>query len=201
MSERSEYPHEDAMLVEQCLSGSRTAWNDLYARHVGLVRRAIVKRSGLRGADLEDMVQNVFVKLCTALESFNPRHQLSQFIYVIAERVSIDEHRFSKAAKRSREVIAFDQDGAEQAIEGIDSGENHSQEEQLAKAQLMALVSAAFEELDQKCRQVLRLRYYKELPFKEIAKLLGGTENSITVQARRCLDRLRDLYFLLEQEG
>jgi DNA-directed RNA polymerase specialized sigma24 family protein len=37
----------------------------------------------------------------------------------------------------------------------------------------------------------MTLRYFRELSFNEIADLLGETENTVTVQAKRCLAKLR----------
>jgi hypothetical protein len=39
-------------------------------------------------------------------------------------------------------------------------------------------------------REILALRHHDELPFKELAANSGAMENTVTVQARRCLDEL-----------
>jgi RNA polymerase sigma factor (sigma-70 family) len=71
----------------------------------------------------------------------------------------------------------------------------------LERAELLQLLRGAFKSLGEKCRKLLRLRYYDELSFKEISTLLGAKENTLVVQARRCLDELKALYVELEQEG
>ncbi|MGC8659999.1 MAG: RNA polymerase sigma factor [Desulfomonilaceae bacterium] len=59
----------------------------------------------------------------------------------------------------------------------------------------------AFRLLGARCRQLLRLRYHEELPYSRIAKILGATENTLTVQAGRCIRELRAGYQKLLNKG
>ena len=76
-----------------------------------------------------------------------------------------------------------------------------TQDSQVEKAELSLHLKSAMDELDARCRELIRLRYYKELPFGEIAEMLGVSENTLTVQTRRCLDKLKAAFHGLERRG
>ena len=60
--------NEDVQLVAQARHGQTKAWRALYARHAPVVRRACGGFSSLSNADLEDVVQETFVKAFSSLD-------------------------------------------------------------------------------------------------------------------------------------
>lgn len=69
--------------------------------------------------------------------------------------------------------------------------------EQLYRA---GLLQKGFAKLGEKCRQVLRLFYYRRTSLSEIANAMGNTEESIKTIKYRCMVQLRK-YFLEEMKG
>ena len=61
----------------------------------------------------------------------------------------------------------------------------------MQNAQECATVRRALRELDPRCRKLLELRYFKDLPYTEIAEISGAAKNTLVVRARRCLEKLR----------
>ncbi len=191
----------DRILVEQCLSGSRTAWDEFHARFIRLIRSVVVRHSRFQGADRHDIEQDVFVSLITALRTYDSQYPLSRFVCVVTERVCTDEYRKSKAGKRTGTTVPVDHhddgdEGSQMAPSSTDS-----QERQLSKAEDIQLLKRSFAGLGDKCRQLLRLRFYEELSLNEIGARLGTKANTLAVQTRRCLDELRALHGALEQKG
>ena len=139
--------------------------------------------------------------LFTALRTYDSQYPLSRFVCIVTERVCIDEYRRSKSAKRDGETVSVDHhDGGREGSVQLQS-KHDPHWEQLERAELLQLLRGAFKSLGEKCRQLLRLRYYDELSFKEISRLLGAKENTLVVQSRRCIDELKTRYVELEQEG
>lgn len=192
---------DDRILVQECLSGSKKAWDEFYARYVGLIRRVAARHQRVQGADGQDVVQNVFLTLFTALKTYDSQYPLSRFVCIVTERVCIDEYRRSKTAKRYGETVAVNHhDGSQEGSVQLQSKDDPHWE-QLERAELLELLRGAFKSLGEKCRKLLRLRYYDELSFKEISQLLAAKENTLVVQSRRCLDELKARYVELEHEG
>lgn len=188
----------DALLVQECLRGSQEAWNEFYTRFIGLIRNIVRKRRGLLPSDVEDITQSSFLELATALKRYVPGNSLTGFVCTVTERVLIDEFRKTKASKRDGKTEPIehhdgDQEGATMIVSNADP-----QDSQMEKAQLVARLRTALGELDAKCRELIELRYLQEMPFNEVAKIKGATENTVTVQTKRCLDRLRGVYQELE---
>lgn len=193
--------HRDNTLVAQCLAGSEEAWREFYGRFVGLIRSVIRRHSSLQDEEIEDAVQASFLALTTALKNFDPTKSLARFVCLVTDRVLIDEYRKVRAAKRDGEAtISADSATAEHMISEVPSNEA-LQDERVEKAEEAVRLKAALDAMDPRCRTLLTLRFIDDLTFKDIAQSLGQTENTVTVQTRRCLESLRERYLRLGRKG
>ncbi|MBI5250016.1 MAG: sigma-70 family RNA polymerase sigma factor [Desulfomonile tiedjei] len=191
----------DALLVQGCLRGSQESWNEFYTRFIGLIRNVVRKRRGLSPSDVEDITQSAFLELASALKSYVPGNSLTGFVCTVTERVLIDEFRRTKASKRDGQTEPIDHhDGDEEGATMIASN-SEPQDSQMEKAELVSRLKTALEGLDPKCRELIELRYLQEMSFNEVAKIKGATENTVTVQTKRCLDKLKGVYQEREDRG
>jgi RNA polymerase sigma factor (sigma-70 family) len=191
--------NRDRVLVQQCLSGSRQAWDEFYNRFWLLVSKAIRTKTRCKDSDLGDLVQSVFLALYTSLKTYDHQYPLSKFVWIISERVCIDEFRKSTAAKRAGSSVHLDHHNGDDDEAVMVRSNLDSQEQQLAEAEVKQILSTAFKRLGEKCQQLIRLRYLQELSFKEIERLLGEKEKSLAVRAGRCLKDLKELYLRAER--
>lgn len=182
---------DDLKLVKECLTGSEHAWREFYARFIGLMRSVVKKHRKLTEEDVEDITQAAFLSLTTALHTFDPQQSLPRFVCVITERILIDEYRKGKAAKRDADVEAIDHTDPREGTRLALANDEDLQDTQMEKAQLVSRLRAALKNLSSRCTQLITLRYLEELSFKEIGEIVGSSENTVTVQTRRCLDSLR----------
>ncbi len=197
---RNRNDEQDHSLVRQCLEGSEDAWKEFYSRFVGLIRSVISKRSWFLAEDVEDLTQTTFLNLTTALGNYDFQQSLARYICVIAERVAIDHYRKTIAAKREAETETTEV-LEHMADMGMVGGNPNPHDHQLETAQLVQQLREALAGLDPKCRQIIELRYLQELSFAEIGEKTQTTENTATVQTRRCLDKLRTkLGYTIERE-
>ncbi|MBI4961753.1 MAG: sigma-70 family RNA polymerase sigma factor [Desulfomonile tiedjei] len=196
-----ELESQDRLLVEQCLAGSRTAWDEFYDRFLMLVRKVVHTHVRCREHELQDMVQNVFLALFTALNTYDHQYPLSKFVWVVGERVCIDEFRKRTASKRDGETVSVDHHDHKDPAVTVLASDLDPPEDQMADLEQRQLLKLAFKRLGDKCRDLLRLRYLQELSFKEIVCLSGGKEKSLAVQAGRCLEELKAHYARVEREG
>lgn len=183
--------NDDRNLVQHCLSGSRKAWDDFYVRFVPLVRKAVQKHGYGLPSDTEDVVQDVFLALHSDLHRYDSQYRLSQFVWIVSKQVCIDHHRKWKASKRNGRTVPVDHhDSGQEGYLTVESTLDPPEDE-LERSQQKAFLKAGFRTLGEKCKEILRLRYLEEMPFKEIASMLGANKKSLAVQAGRCLDELR----------
>ena len=185
--------NKDVLLVKECLSGSEQAWNEFYCRYVSLVRSVVRRRLGSWLHDMEDVTQNVFATLVSSLKSYDPTYSLPTFVRIIAERTCIQDYRQAVAARRRPAGNPSMACGEEDMVARLATGAD-SQEEQLGRCELLAVLREAFSALGEKCRELLRLRYFEDLPYLEISKLQGSTVGALRVQAKRCLQELSSIY-------
>lgn len=183
--------HREAILLKECLSGSEKAWSEFYVKYVGLVRSVVRRQAGFSPQDVEDVAQTVFMELIPALKTFDTTYSLPRFICMVTERACIQEYRRRATAKRNGKTDPIDHhDSGEEGTWKLAS-DLESQEDHLARSELLNLLRRAFRSLDAGCRELLKLRYYEGMPYKEISKILGATENTLTVRSKRCLGHLR----------
>jgi len=193
--------NKDHLLVQECLRGSEEAWQEFYSRFIGLMRNVVRRRLNLPAADIQDIVQAAFLELTTALRNYDSQQALHTFVCLVTERVLIDEYRKSKAAKRNADTESIEHHDSDQEGATMVRSNLTPQDEEMEKAEAASHLRMALQKLDEKCRKLITLRYYHECSFNEIAGMLDATENTVTVQTRRCLDKLRGIYGSFEFKG
>jgi RNA polymerase sigma factor (sigma-70 family) len=192
---------DDLRLVKACLTGSEHAWREFYARFIGLMRSVVRKHRKLTEEDVQDITQAAFLSLTAALHTFDPEQSLPRFVCVITERVLIDEYRKAKAAKRDADVEAIEHtDPREHTRLALAHGDE-LQDSRMERAELVSRLKVALKNLNSRCKQLITLRYLEERSFKEISDIVGASENTVTVQTRRCLDSLRTTFEEPDRRG
>ena len=193
--------HEDELLVKRCLSQSRKAWDEFYARFLPLVRRAVEKHASVRIADRDDLVQDVFASIHADLDRYDNQYKLSQFVWVVSKQVCVDHYRKATAAKRDAQTVPVEHHDSSEGSHAMVRSLLKSQDQHLESVEQTEILKAAFTKLGKKCRDLLRLRYFEELSFKEISSILGANKKSLAVQAGRCIDELRAHFADTERTG
>jgi RNA polymerase sigma factor (sigma-70 family) len=184
----------DLLLVKTCLSGSEHGWAQFWARFHNLVRKVVMDQQKAWKAsypDVEDVVQEVFVQLVSALERYDGEYSVHKFVAGVAKRTARDKFRQSRAGKRLGETAPIDHhDGEAGFIQVAEPHKNPLKE--LLQAESKEILRQGFAELSPKCLKLLTLRYYEERSFGEIAQMLDMKENTATVDARRCMEKLKE---------
>jgi|WetSurMetagenome_2_1015567.scaffolds.fasta_scaffold86822_3 RNA polymerase sigma factor (sigma-70 family) len=187
------YEMTDAELVQQILNGNSNAFKFLVSKNQRLVVH-IVGRIVRQQEDLEDICQEVFVKVFQKIRKFRGDSQLSTWIATIAYNTSISHLR-----KQNRKLeVSFDESpgliaGEEEA--GFPAGAFEMEE---AKTYLLKLI----EQLPVHYRTVLTLFHLEEFSYREIEEITGmpeGTIKSYLSRARKLLKDKIELVFESEK--
>ncbi|MBM3159403.1 MAG: RNA polymerase sigma factor [Bacteroidota bacterium] len=128
----------------------------------------LVKRMVVSHEDANDVVQNTFIRVWNGLEKFREDSQLYTWIYRIAtnECLSFLEQKKRKALTSLSEQ---EQERAEQV-----KADSHFDAQKLEwKLEL------AIQQLPERQRLVFILRYYQEMPYEQMSKLLETSEGAL----------------------
>ena len=181
-------------LIAGCLQGDASAWEEIYRRHYGRVKQVIGwRRWGFSPIEVEDGVQEVFLQLVRSLPRFRGEASLATFLTRLARNRCISNLRRKTALKRGREELSVTLEGEREegmafkpAVDpdpGPEGAYLHTEEGRG--------VARALEALSPECRQVLHLRYYKQLSYKEICSALVLPLGTVCSRLKRCLLHLR----------
>lgn len=177
---------EDAGLVARAKAGELKASEALYRKHVGSVH-AVVHRM-LRGApEVEDLVQDVFVRAFRGLPNFKGGARFRTWLLQIATNACLNHLAKAERKYHHESLDAPVGEGELGLGERLDS-KAPSPEELYERGELGARVEAALAQLKPEFRAVVVLRDVQDLPYEEVASTLGiqlGTVKSRLARARR----------------
>ncbi|HLP15652.1 MAG TPA: sigma-70 family RNA polymerase sigma factor [Bacteroidota bacterium] len=155
--------HDDELdLVERFQAGDEQAFNTLTLRYqekiYWVVRRMIPDHD-----EADDVVQDVFIRAYHSLKSFKGESSVYTWLYRIAVNLSLNEIR----RRKIRKTFSLDENTTEQHRSYEDSPV-----EEIEKQEQAALIRQAIDRLPEKQKKVFILRYYEEMPYEEIAKIV-----------------------------
>ncbi len=158
----------DAELLLFFGKGDEQAFNELVRRHQTRVYWVARRVLGTH-EDADDIVQEVFVRAYEALGKFRGEASLSTWLYRIAMNLSLNALR----KKRLRSVLHLDELTQEPESAG------DATDEPLLRGEYETALRRAVEALPEKQKQVFVLRYYEELSYAEIARILKKSEGGL----------------------
>ncbi len=159
MKNRTRRDDRDRSLIEKSLEGSGKAFKKLVDKYQPLVYSVVRGIMGNRD-EVEDVTQEVFIKVYRKLATFRGEARLSTWIYRIARNEAIN------AAKRARSDIG-PLDEAERLASSDPGPDRHLESHVTA-----SLVEELLSSLDEQYRVVLELRYMGEKSYAEIAEIM-----------------------------
>lgn len=140
-----------------------------------IFRHALFRVSNRETA--KDLTQETFIKTWQAVEKGQDIENIKAFLYKVASNLIIDHYR-----KRKEISLDFLKDSG---LDFVKESEHNIDFMDLNR------VLAALNKLPEKYRQAVEMRYIEDMQPKEIAALLGKSENSVSVQIHRGVEQLK----------
>ncbi|MFI3277303.1 MAG: RNA polymerase sigma factor [Rikenellaceae bacterium] len=171
----------DQHLVELVLSeGDDVAFEFLFTRYREAIRRLLVNQMG-GGNDVDDLLQETFIKVYINLHRYNPRFTFGQWIYTIARNTLIDHYR------RRQDELPID--------ERITSSEtsNPNPEQCVINSQKRTQIEQAIAHLNSTQQQLFRMRFMEEYSYEEIAEKLSMPLGTVKTNIHRARARMCQL--------
>ncbi|WP_068777144.1 RNA polymerase sigma factor [Paenibacillus sp. FJAT-26967] len=130
-------------------------------------------RTGSREA-AEDLTQEVFYEAVKGYRSFTGQSTVRTWLFGIAKNKLSNYYR----SKKSKENLAL-------KLAGEPAAESLTPEKQVIQSEQQQRLLAQIDRLDDLSKEIVTLRMYAELSFKEIGQLTGAAENSVRVRFHR----------------
>ncbi len=172
----------DAELVQQIVNGNSNAFRFLVSKHQGLVVH-IVGRIIQQQEDVEDICQEVFIRVFNKLIKFRGESKLSTWIARIAYNTSISHLRKRKYSEQS-----YDEQPGLILGEKDDSLNQKRVEKEEIKEYLLKLI----DDLPVHYRTVLTLFHLEEFSYREIEEITGMPEGTIKSYLTRARNLLKE---------
>lgn len=174
----------DEMLARQVQGGDTEVFGVLVERYEKKLLR-YGKKFLSTHEDIEDIVQEVFIRAFQNIQSFDGGQRFSPWLYRIAHNALVDG--LKKKATSPFITLDFDTLLAYQAYD--DPGDTEANEKEMH-----AMIEQGLARLDAKYREVLILYYLENLSYKEIAEVLQVPQNTVGIRIKRAKESLRKIY-------
>ncbi len=164
---RSEEDAEDVRLMRLVGRGDTTAFEELIERHQSLVTGTVARMLG-SNSDVEDIAQQVFIRVWKSARRYVPRAKFTTWLLKITRNLVFNELRRSK---RRGHVPLQSEPGAEDHHPLKDEA-NPAPDASLLEAELQREIEEAIVQLPDSQRMALVLRRYEQLSYEQIAEVL-----------------------------
>ena len=171
------------------------AYEKLYDEYAGLI--GSIAKSYLNVDDVDDVIQEVFLRVYKSIKQFKGDSTFSTWLYRIAVNVCKDQ--LKKYAKRSETMTDFDSEEPGQLEPVADHNVEIAVEKQFDSEDMEAILKR----LSAEDQELIRLRDVQDLEYEEIASIVEkplGTVKSKIHYARKRLKKLLTTYYGLREE-
>ncbi|HEY4818167.1 MAG TPA: RNA polymerase sigma factor [Candidatus Acidoferrum sp.] len=190
--EADETLEQDAQLVQQCLQGDGSAWEELVRRHSRRIFNICYRFTG-NGTEAEDLSQDVFLRVYRTLASYRSAHGgFATWVTSVTRNLLIDHYRRTK-----RDRVTDSLDDSMPAVENKESTARRPDELALL-GELSGQIQWALTKLSPELREAVILRDLQQLEYGEIQRVLSVPEG--TVKSRINRGRI-ELARILQQMG
>ncbi|MDQ2974982.1 MAG: sigma-70 family RNA polymerase sigma factor [Acidobacteriota bacterium] len=167
-------PIIDEHVIEACQQGDREAFRLLFETYKDRVFSIAVYSFGGDTNAANDVSQQIFLKLMTAIGQFRGDAAFTTWLYRLVVNACIDEQR-----KRGR-FLPFGESTPVSRIE-----DRRPQEKRYARLEVADSVQAAIQKLTPKLRLPILLKYVEGLSYDEIAEVLGCSKGTVASRLNR----------------
>jgi RNA polymerase sigma-70 factor (ECF subfamily) len=176
-------------LIEKARTGDASAFNQVVLAYRRRILGTISRLIG-RPEDVEDVAQEVFVRLYYSLDQLRTAEVFEPWLYRLTVNACYDYLRRAKRRNESRMA-----DLSEQQVLMADSLAGGRQEaEQQQKGKVREFMDALFQHVSEEDRMLLTLKEVEGLSLKELEQIYGANENALKVRLFRARQRVLKAY-------
>lgn len=140
-----------------------------------------IRRMVVQHEDANDVLQNMFIKVWNGLDNFREDSQLYTWLYRIATNESLTYLEQQK--RRSAVSLSDVENGLEEKLKAERNFDSNKIEWKL---------QLAMQQLPDKQRTVFNLRYYDEMPYEEMSRVLETSEGALKASYHHAVKKIED---------
>jgi len=150
-------------------------------------------RITLNRADAEDVVQETMLKVWNRREQWSDLDSVEAFCLTICRNVALD-----KMKRADNQNASLEEEGG---YERVDRSYAANPEEQAVQRDRVELVRKLVSQLPEKQRTCMQLRDMEGKAYKDIAQVMGITEQQVKVNIFRARQAIKQKFLQIEQHG
>ena len=140
-----------------------------------------IRRMVIEHEDTNDVLQNVFIRVWNGLENFREDSQLYTWLY----RIATNECLSYLEQQKRKSAVSFDE---------VESGLSNKivADKYFDPNRLEWKLQLAIQQLPEKQRVVFTLRYYDEMPYEEMSRVLDTSEGALKASYHHAVKKIED---------
>ena len=177
----------DEKLVEMVKDGLPRTYRELVKRYRSKIFAYLFRLVGNRD-EVEDLLQNVFVKVYSNIKRVDTQKKFSSWIYRIAHNEAVN---YLKKRSRRHTISIDDVQSSKDKLEIMDMSK--SPIDAWIGKELKNEMQEALEKLSPKYKEVLMLRYFLDKSYEEMSEILGRPVNTVGTLLNRAKKKLMEV--------
>jgi len=178
-------------IVGRARAGDEAAINTLVELYAARLYGLLYRLTGSR-TDAEDLLQETYIKMLRGLQSYTENGRFEPWLFSIAANLARDWRR--KQARRQDGAVSLDSASEPaRAVCTVLPSSDPAPEALAEKAEQIDRLQAALSQLSEGEREVILLRFFSGLGFREIAEVLEIPLGTALARAHRGLKHLREI--------
>lgn len=171
--------YDERKLVIKCQAGDQEAFGPIYDHHVRTIYNFIFYKT-FHKETAEDLTSLTFFKAIKNIGSFDPSRPMLSWLFKIAHNSVLDHYR---STHHSEDIDDFwDIAAEEHDIAGV-----------LDDKERIKLVKTELKKLSKLERDIVLMRVWQEIPYKDIAEIVGKSEANCKMIFSRSLKKLKTM--------
>lgn len=190
----------DEQLLVRIAEGDQLAFNEIFDRYSRQIYNFINKQV-VAHESVEDLVQEVFLRVYKSAKNFDPDKKFSSWIYKIA----LNEVKRHWKRASSRQTYSLNQplgdEGGDSERQDLIRDERDTPDTTTEKVLFSQDLRELIDRLPEKQKTVVLLKVYNELTFEEIAEICDCPLSTVLSRMRYAVSKLRRWLGIDENEG
>lgn len=174
----------DSTVVERCLSGDDSAWEELVRLHTRRIYSLCFRFTG-KDSEAQDLTQEVFLRVYRSLASFRSAEgSFATWLARLTRNLLIDHYRRTRNERIT--------DSIEEQLPGAEGGRTEEKfksdsrpDSAVAGREASELLQSALGKLSPELRETIILRDLQEMEYREIADVLAIPEGTVKSRLNR----------------
>jgi RNA polymerase sigma-70 factor (ECF subfamily) len=183
----------DEGLMLRYQKGEVRAFELLLGRHRRPVFNFILRFVG-DPAQAEDLLQECFLRVIKGADAYQKQAKFTTWLYTIARNLCVDAARRGKHRKAYSLDVPMDQNAGKDGATLLDVVPDKSAgtDRKAISKELHGRLHGAIGKLSEDQREVFLMREFLDMPFRDIAEVVGCPENTVKSRMRYALEKLRE---------